>query len=66
LSKAIVPAAALSFLVVQMLFIPCVATVGAIRQETRSWKWTLFTIGLLALVSFSAGIVVYQIASRMG
>ena len=66
LSRAIVPAAALSFLVVQMLFIPCVATVGAIRQETRSWKWTLFTIGLLALVSFSAGIVVYQIASRMG
>jgi ferrous iron transport protein B len=66
LSKAIVPAAALSFLVVQMLFIPCVATVGAIRQETRSWKWTLFTIGLLALVSFSAGIGVYQIASRMG
>ena len=66
LSAAIVPAAALSFLVVQMLFIPCAATVGAIRQETRSWKWTLFTIGLLAVVSFGAGLVVYQIASRIG
>jgi ferrous iron transport protein B len=65
LSKAIVPAAALSFLVVQVLFIPCVATVGAIRQETRSWKWTLFTIGMLAIVSFSVGIVVYQITSRI-
>ncbi len=66
LSRAIVPAAALSFLVVQVLFIPCVATVGAIRQETRSWKWTLSTIGLLGLVSFGAGIVVYQVASRIG
>jgi ferrous iron transport protein B len=66
LGTAIAPAAALSFLVVQMLFIPCAATVGAIRQETRSWKWTLFTMGLLALVSFSVGIVVYQIASRLG
>jgi ferrous iron transport protein B len=66
LSAAIAPAAALSFLVVQMLFIPCAATVGAIRQETRSWKWTLFSIGLLALVSFGAGLVVYQIASRIG
>ncbi len=65
LSTAIVPAAALSFLVVQVLFIPCVATVGAIRQETRSWKWTLFAIGLLALVSFTAGIVVYQMVSHM-
>jgi ferrous iron transport protein B len=65
LSTTIVPAAALSFLVVQMLFIPCAATVGAIKQETRSWKWTLLTIGLLALVSFGAGIVVYQIAIRI-
>ena len=66
LGTVIAPAAALSFLVVQMLFIPCVATVGAIRQETRSWKWTLFTIGLLALVSFGVGLVVYQIVSRIG
>ena len=62
LSTTIVPAAALSFLVVQLLFIPCAATVGAIKQETRSWKWTLFTIGLLAVVSFGVGIVVYQVA----
>jgi ferrous iron transport protein B len=48
------------------LFIPCAATVGAIKQETRSWKWTLLTIGLLAVVSFGAGLVVYQIASRIG
>jgi ferrous iron transport protein B len=65
LHAAIVPAAALSFLVVQMLFIPCAATVGAIKQETRSWKWTLVTMGLLAVVSFGAGLVVYQIASRI-
>ena len=32
--------AALGFLVVQMLFIPCIATVSAIRQETQSLKWT--------------------------
>jgi ferrous iron transport protein B len=62
LSTTIVPAAALSFLVVQLLFIPCAATVGAIKQETRSWKWTLFAVGLLAVVSFGMGIVVHQMA----
>ncbi len=65
LGAVIVPAAALSFLVVQLLFIPCAATVGAIRQETRSWKWTLFTVGLLTVVSFGMGIIVYQVASRL-
>jgi ferrous iron transport protein B len=65
LGTVIAPAAALSFLVVQLLFIPCAATVGAIRQETRSWKWTLFTITMLAVISVGAGLVVYQITSRL-
>lgn len=64
LGRVMAPAAALSFLVVELLFIPCAATVGAIRQETRSWKWTWFTIAMLAAMSLGAGIVVYQIASR--
>jgi ferrous iron transport protein B len=66
LSATLAPAAALSFLIVQLLFIPCAATVGAIRQETCSWKWTWFTIGLLAVVSFGIGILMYQIMSRVG
>ena len=33
---------ALAFMTVQMLFIPCVATLAAIKQETGSWTWTLF------------------------
>ena len=40
-------------------------SIGAIKAETRSWKWTLFTIGLLAAISFGVGIVVYQIVSRI-
>jgi ferrous iron transport protein B len=62
LSTALTPAAALAFLVVQMLFVPCVATVAAIRQETRSWKWTAFSIGLLLGLSLAGGIGVYQLA----
>ena len=62
LSTAITPLAALSFLIVQLLFIPCASTVATIRKETQSWKWTLFSVGLLAVVSFGMGIGFYQIA----
>ncbi|MCD6260904.1 MAG: ferrous iron transport protein B, partial [Thaumarchaeota archaeon] len=27
-----------------LIYIPCIATIAAIRQETRSWKWTVFTV----------------------
>jgi ferrous iron transport protein B len=63
LRGVLTPAAALSFLVVQMLFIPCVATMAAIRQETKSWRWTAFSVGLLLVLSLAGGIAAYQLAS---
>lgn len=56
------PAASLSFLVVQMLFIPCVATVSAIRQEA-GWRFALGSIALQLGISLGAGVLVYQLAT---
>jgi ferrous iron transport protein B len=60
LSEKLPPAAALAFLAVQLLFIPCVATLASIRQETGSWRWTLLSTGLLLAISILAGILIYQ------
>lgn len=66
LRAALTPAAGLSFLVVQLLFVPCVATVAAIRQETGSWRWTVVSVALLLTLSFAAGVIVYQGARLLG
>jgi len=66
LSGVLTPAAALAFLAMQMLFIPCVAVVATIRQETGSWRWTAFNIALLLVLSFSVGIAIYQGAVLVG
>jgi ferrous iron transport protein B len=63
LSGVLTAPAALAFLVVQMLFVPCVATVATIRQETRSWGWTAFSVGLLLVLSLAGGILAYRLAS---
>jgi ferrous iron transport protein B len=63
LAGVLTPAAALAFLVAQMLFIPCAATVAAIKQETRSWGWTAFSVGLLLILSLAGGILAYRLAS---
>lgn len=59
-------ASALAFMTVQVLFIPCVATFAAIRQETGSWRWTLFNVVLLGVIAIAAGISVYQLARLLG
>jgi ferrous iron transport protein B len=56
----------LAFLVVQMLFVPCVATVAVVRQETGSWRWTLFNLGFLLLVSWMVGAGVFWLARLVG
>ena len=66
MGAVISPATALSFLAVTMLFIPCVATVAVMHQETRSWRWTLFGVLMLLVIALSAGVVVYQGARWLG
>jgi ferrous iron transport protein B len=60
LAAQVAPAAGLAFLTVTMLFIPCVATVAVLRQETRSWRWPLFSVLVSLLLSLTAGIAVYH------
>jgi ferrous iron transport protein B len=55
------PLIAFSFMLFILTYFPCVGVVAAIRRESGSWKWALFTIfytsGIAWLLSFS----VYQI-----
>lgn len=62
LTAQVAPASALAFLVVTMLFIPCAATVAVTRQETGSWRWTLFSVSSLLVLAVAAGVLVYQTA----
>ncbi len=61
LKTIMTPAAGLSFLVFQILFIPCVGTVAAIHQETRSWKWTLASVGMQLALSLGLAVAIYQV-----
>jgi len=59
------PAAAIAFIVAQVLFIPCAATAIMIRREI-GWRWMAFSIGFQLALSFSLAILVFQIAKLVG
>ncbi|MFB3851113.1 MAG: ferrous iron transport protein B [Acidobacteriota bacterium] len=50
---------AFAFLVVQMLFVPCLATTTVIYRET-GLKWTFYSLVLHLTVSLFSGIVTFQ------
>lgn len=55
-------AAAWSYMVFNLLCMPCFAAVGAIRREMGSWKWTLRTIGFQMITAWIVAFIVYHIA----
>ncbi len=48
-----------------LLYIPCAATIGTIRRETRSMKFTLQMMAFQLLAAWTAAVLVYQIGSLL-
>lgn len=64
-SKVFTPLVVAGLLLFVLIYFPCIATVVAIKEESHSWKWALFSIvystGLAWLVAF----LVHQIGSLL-
>lgn len=62
-SPTFTPLVVISLLLFVLIYFPCVATIAAIKEESGSWKWGVFSIvyttGLAWVISF----IVYQVGS---
>jgi Fe2+ transport system protein B len=60
-NNAATPAGAVAFLVAQMLFLPCVATMGVMYSESKSFKLVIGMVAYMGFLSFALAILSYQI-----
>jgi ferrous iron transport protein B len=59
--SGLTPITAFAFLVFVLIYTPCLATIAAIRQETRSWKWTSFSIGYQIALAWVLAFLIVRI-----
>lgn len=57
------PAVALAFMIFILTYFPCIAVIAAIRNETGSWKWALFTIVYTTSLAWLLAFIVYQVGN---
>ncbi|GIP47250.1 ferrous iron transport protein B [Paenibacillus sp. J53TS2] len=57
---------AYSFMAFVLLYTPCLATVGVLRKETASWKWTFFSIAYSLTLAYLVSLLIYQVGLRLG
>ena len=54
------PTIAFSFMLFVLIYIPCLATLATIYNETKSWKWTLFSVVYSLILAWLVSFVFYQ------
>jgi len=54
---------ALAFLIFILVYFPCVAVISAIKNESGSWKWAIFTIFFTTGLAWLLAFLVYQIGN---
>ncbi|OSS41722.1 Ferrous iron transport protein B [Desulfurella amilsii] len=57
------PLSAYAFMVMSLLYIPCLATIGVIYRETSSFKWTAFSVAYSLFIGWVSAFLIYQIGS---
>ena len=54
---------ALSLMIFVLLYIPCIATIATIKNETKSWKWTAVSVAMQLGIAWITSFIVYQVGS---
>lgn len=66
IQQVFTPLSAVSFLVMTLLYTPCLAALGAIKRETNSMKWTIFFAVYTFVIALVLSTLVYQVGLLLG
>jgi len=59
-TSGMTPLSAYAMMVFVLLYIPCLATVAAIKRETNSWKWASFSVVFNLSLAWIMAFAIYQ------
>ena len=60
------PLSAFSFMAFTLLYTPCFAAIGAIKQETNSYKWALTMCGITLVTAYIVSFLIFNVGHLAG
>ncbi len=60
------PLSSIAFMAFCLLYIPCFAAIGAIKQETNSFKWPLIMSGITLVTAYIVSFLIYNVGLLAG
>ena len=62
----ITPLVAFGYMLFVLVYFPCIATLAAIKGETGSWRWGLFSAVYTTVLAWLLAFAVFQVGSLLG
>jgi ferrous iron transport protein B len=66
LATSLSPAAAAAFMVLVLLYVPCLSTLAVLKRESGGWRWMFLSLALGVGLGYVLSVIVYQVGSRLG
>ncbi|KZX12641.1 ferrous iron transport protein B [Methanobrevibacter curvatus] len=60
------PLTAYAFMTFVLLYVPCFAALGTVKQETNSWKWPLVMVAVTTATAYIVSFIVYHGGMLLG
>lgn len=57
------PLVAYSYMLFILIYFPCISVIAAIRKESGSWKWALFSVAYTTILAWLISFIAYQAGS---
>ncbi|MGQ9532384.1 MAG: ferrous iron transport protein B [Desulfotomaculales bacterium] len=65
LQQHFTPLSAYAFMAMTLLYVPCAATIGAIRREL-GWRWALFTAAYTLVLGWAVAVLIFRVGKAVG
>lgn len=66
LQGSFTPLTAYAFMAFSLIYVPCVATLGALKQETGSWKWVAFAVVYELVLAYVVALAIVGLGHALG
>ncbi|MCF0160106.1 MAG: ferrous iron transport protein B [Bacteroidaceae bacterium] len=65
LRQHITPQAAMAYMIFVLMYFPCIATLVAIKNESRKWKWAIFAACYTTALAWICAWLVYRVGGLL-
>lgn len=60
------PLTAFTFMAFVLLYVPCFAALGTVKQETGGWKWPAIMVGITTVTAYIVALIIFQGGCLLG